>query len=83
MQEQLDILLDQFKYLQSQSFFFSRSLPTSRLSNAPPSAGIKEIYRERGDRQTNEEAKDLQKVLKPVFESIADFLNVSARYYQR
>ncbi|KAL8726333.1 MAG: hypothetical protein Q9166_006781 [cf. Caloplaca sp. 2 TL-2023] len=45
--------------------------------------GFKELYRSRGDGQTDKEAKDLQDLLKPVFEGIANFLNASATYYQR
>ncbi|KAL8640796.1 MAG: hypothetical protein Q9226_008705 [Calogaya cf. arnoldii] len=41
------------------------------------------IYRGRGDRQTDDEGKDLRELLKPVFEGIAKFLNSSAKYYQR
>ncbi|KAL8703255.1 MAG: hypothetical protein Q9201_003561 [Fulgogasparrea decipioides] len=82
MQQQLDGLLDQFRYLQSLSFLSSQSPLTNRSFDAPPSTGFKEIYRSRGDRQTEKEAKDLQDLLKPVFEGIANFLNASATYYE-
>lgn len=41
------------------------------------------MYQGRDFSQTNEEGNNLQKPLMPVFEGIADFLGLSAKYYQR
>ncbi|KAL9012668.1 MAG: hypothetical protein Q9173_002572 [Seirophora scorigena] len=61
MQQQLDGLLEQFRYLHR----------------------FRDLYQGRDSGQTDEEGNNLQKHLTPVFEGIADFLGLSAKYYQR
>ncbi|KAL8670306.1 MAG: hypothetical protein Q9168_005146 [Polycauliona sp. 1 TL-2023] len=41
------------------------------------------MYQVKGDSQTVKEGNDLQQLLKPVFEGIADFLISCAKYYER
>ena len=53
------------------------------VSHSSLCSGFDDLYRDRGDQPIDEGGKDLQELLKPVFEGIAKFLWSSASYYRR